>query len=414
MNISGLDHTVVPNVRVPRSVVQRPETFGAVPDGDCLCGDLVIRDGRAAGLHAPTETGPAQIVTPRFTEAHVRLDKCHTVDRMDAVGGDLRAAIEAQAKDRLGWIETDLRARATRGLNELVAAGCSTVRSHVDWPWGEDATTPPVSWHVLTELAQDRRDEVTLQISPLLSTSELVDAEKGDTIGRLVAEQTDVIGVFILDQPDRADGIKAAFRIAQAHDLMLDFHVDEGLADGLDGLTLIAEEAIRTGFDAPILCGHACSLMNVRSDALTAQLDLIAQAELSVVSLPSTNLYLQGRDAGTPDRRGLTRIRELAAAGVNVAIGTDNVRDAFCPLGRHDPRQSLALAALAAHLDPPYGDHLPMITTSAARAMGLSPTYVDGAKTDELLITPASDTSEWLSSVTPPALLKPTLKGVPA
>ena len=62
--------------------------------------------------------------------------------------------------------------------------------------------------------------------------------------------------------------MRAIFKAAEAHGLALDFHVDEGLADGLDGLGMIADLVIETGFEGPVLCGHCCSLMNVEGDAL--------------------------------------------------------------------------------------------------------------------------------------------------
>ncbi|MEL6793718.1 MAG: amidohydrolase family protein, partial [Pseudomonadota bacterium] len=175
--------------------------------------------------------------------------------------------------------------------------------------------------------------------------------------------------------------------------------------DGLDGLRLIAETAIATSFEGAVLCGHACSLANLDGDALKAMTDLVARSGVAVATLPATNLYLQGRSAGAPDRRGLTRVRELRAAGVPVVVGTDNVRDAFCPLGAHDPLQSLSLAVLAAHLDPPFGRYLPMISTGAEAAMGLTQTPVDGAAVGDLLIWNAETTADLISGAPSPAPL---------
>jgi len=214
-----------------------------------------------------------------------------------------------------------------------------------------------------------------------------------------------------LDQSDRRVAIATAVRLAEKYGLALDFHVDEGLHHGLDGLEIIADTLIETGFQGPVLCGHACSLINLTGEPLQALLDKIARAGLTIASLPTSNLYLQGRNTGTPDRRGITRIGELRAAGVPVVVGTDNVRDAFCPLGRHDPRKSLELAALTAHLDPPFGDLLPMITTNAQTALGLSPTTVDGAAVEDLLIFDAASTSDCLTGTTEPKPLANVLTG---
>ncbi|KPA23725.1 Cytosine deaminase [Shimia sp. SK013] len=412
MNLRMLTDQILKDVLVPVSMLAHPDRFGGHKHQDCLHGDLVVRDGKALGLQNHDGHGDArQLVMPKLTECHVHLDKCHSISRMHGVGGDLQAAIEAQALDRAIWTTDDVRDRATRGLQELIGSGCRSVRSHVDWTHGADATVPPLAWHVLNELEQDHRNRVTLQICPLTGIDDLADSDVANSIARLVAATTGVLGAFVFQQPNRQEGIKNAFRVAEKFGLALDFHVDEGLADGLNGLELVADAALEHGFQGPVLCGHACSLANLQGPDLTRVTDKIARAGLTIAALPATNLYLQGRASGTPDRRGITRMRELGAAGVPVVVGTDNVRDAFCPIGRHDPCQSLALAVLTAHLDPPFGDYLPMITTGADRALGLAPAYVDVAAIGDLLLFDATSTSDILSGTTRPVPLSDVCKG---
>lgn len=399
MNVQSPLDATIPSVLAPRSLVADEAEFGGEARGDCLYGDLIVSGGRALGLAPATGDAP-RILTPRLTECHVHLDKCHTVHRLGDVGGDLAAAIAKQAEDRAGWTEADVRARAARGLDELTAAGCSAARSHVDWTVNA-AGDPPLAWHVLRDLAVERRADIRLQLAPLTGVEQVLDAAEGGRIARMAAEAGGALGVFLYDQPERRDAIRAAIRLAEVHGLPLDFHVDEGLDDGLDGVTLIADAVIETGFEGPVLCGHACSLANLQGDDLARAVDLIARSGVAVAALPTTNLYLQDRRDGAPDRRGLTRIRELAAAGVPVVVGSDNVRDAFCPLGRHDPLASLSLAALAAHLDPPCGDWAPMIATAAEAALGLPPTHIDGAAIENLLIWEAETTADLIAA--PPA-----------
>lgn len=412
MTAAAVADAVLRDVMVPLSLLAHPGSFGGRRDQDCLRGDLLIRGGKAVGLTpGPAPEGPARMVLPRLTECHVHLDKCHTISRMAGVGGDLRAAIEAQAADRLNWTAEDIRRRAVQGLDELIAAGCGTIRSHVDWGSPEAGLAPSAAWPVLCELAKEYSSRADLQLAPLAGADDLADRQAAHAIARQIGSAGGVLGVFVLDQPDRRDGIRNAFEAAEKYGLALDFHVDEGLAPGLDGLGIVAEAAVETGFQGPVLCGHACSLMNLEAEALKSLADKLARAAVAVACLPSTNLYLQGRSHGTPDRRGLTRVRELLDAGVRVLAGTDNVRDAFCPLGRHDPLHSLALTALAAHLDPPYGAYLPMITTSAQTALGLAPTYVDGAAIGDLLLFDAASTPDLLAGGIAPRALADALQG---
>ncbi|MDE0695178.1 MAG: amidohydrolase family protein [Boseongicola sp.] len=403
---------VLPNVRVPVSLVARMDKFGGARDQDCVHGDLLIRSGRAERLvpASPTDELP-RLVLPRLTECHVHLDKCYTISRMTGVRGGLQAAIAAQAADRVHWTQGDIRSRAMRGLEELVSSGCGSVRSHVDWGRDDNPNVPSLAWSVLRELAQECSDRVTLQLAPLTDVEQIADPDVADAIAREIASGGGVFGVFVLDQADRRRGIRQAFEAAERHGLALDFHVDEGLDDSLDGLEIIADLAIETGFEGPVLCGHACNLMNLDPESLENLFEKLVLSGISVAALPAANLFLQGRAAGTPDRRGVTRIQELRDADVPVVVGTDNVQDAFCPLGRHDPRQSLALAVLAAHLEPPFGTYFPMITTGARQALGLPSNHVDGASVGDLILFDAATTSDMLAGVSPPKGISAAFQG---
>lgn len=352
-----------------------------------------VKDGKLVKL-APPIGDAAKLVIPYLTEAHCHLDKCHSIARIGQVGGDLAHALAQQRADKERWDEDDLRNRATKGLNEATANGCRTVRSHVDWG---DTAAPSLSWSVLTEIAEETDD---LQLSALCGIDQWADPGFATKLGEILKLTNSVAGAFVHGQDTITDGLANIFDTATRQGLMLDFHVDEGSGD-LNGLEAIADAALASKFEPPILCSHAVSLMDRTPDDFARIADKCARAGITICTLPTTNLYLQGRNGGTPDRRGITRLRELRAAGVKVVVASDNVGDAFCPLGAHDPRAALALACLTAHLDPPLGDWLPAITTDAALALGRAPTMVDGAKLDDLLTCEGGHSADLVSGRTP-------------
>lgn len=411
MNAPGDLQVLAEGVLAPKALLARPETFGGADRGDCLAGDLLARGGQIAGLRA-SAAAPRRLILPRLVEPHVHLDKCHTIDRLSAVGGDLRAAIAAQSRDIAAAGAKDIHERALRGLGELHAAGCGLVRSHVDWSGPEAGFAPPAAWSALREIRAGLADPGSLQLAALTGADDLADAAVAAGVARDLARDEGVLGCFVLDQGvARAPGVRNAFAAAERYGLALDFHVDEGLGEGLDGLELIADAALETSFAGPVLCGHACSLMNRNTDETRRISEKLARAGVVVVSLPTSNLYLQGRGAGTPARRGLTRIHELRAAGVTVALGADNVRDAFCPIGRLDPLHTLSVAVLAAHLDPPFGAHLELITTAAARGLGRAPVFIDEAGPEGLIAFDVASTSELLAGAPRPAPLSAIVTG---
>ena len=374
------------DILIPRSLLRAADSFGGERMGDLQRGQPVVHGDRLVGLLAAAPSQQTKMVIPALTDPHCHLDKCHTIGRLGAVAGDLHTAIAAQVRDKEHWTAEDVRTRALRGLTEAQDAGVGALRSHVDWG---DGSERPLAWDVLREIAQEAED-VTLQLSPLTGIDRMADAAFTDALAQTAAQADGALGAFVQNHEGMQQGINAMFAAAQTFGLPLDFHVDEGLGD-YNGLEMIADAALEARFEHPILCGHACSLMDRDPDSVKRIADKLARAGIAVCALPTTNLYLQDRQAGTPDRRGLTRLRELRGAGVSVLTGSDNVADAFCPLGQFDPTAALHLTALAAHLDPPMAQWLPMISTDARRAMGLPAMYVEDTPLADLRMSDATD-----------------------
>ena len=386
-----LENQVVSNVAVPLSLIRTPSAFQGVMMDDCMFGNLHIRNGRISGMSRPTANATVSgIVIPRLTESHLHLDKCFTISRVTSKVDSFAAALAAQWNDKVNWTTSDVQIRADKAVQELVLNGCGVARTHVDWTHGDAAEQAPFTWAVINEIAQTYKHNIDLQLCALVSTNDMVDYDLAKTIAAQIAKTRGALGVFVLDHANRIPAIENAFRVADEFGLSLDFHVDEGLHLGLDGLDIIAQTALNMGYQGPVLCGHACSLMNYKGEPLERLLDKVAQTSIVIAALPTTNLYLQGRNGGTPDRRGITRVHELITAGVSVICGTDNVADAFYPIGKFDPLLTLTHMVSATHLTPPFGRYLPMITTKAQEALGKEVIYLDNACSDQLNYYPAN------------------------
>ena len=388
---------------MPRALVEEPAAFGGRIERDCLRGDLLTEDGCVHRLLAPGVSADGhpesdlagRILLPRLVEPHCHLDKCHTVSRLGSVGGGLHRAIESQQSDRSRWTRDDLRERMGRGLAELRSSGCGAVRTHIDWdPKHTPEGTTPLAWDVMGEIAGKTSPNLVVQRCALLSLEKFDDRSYVSGVTRLLSASEGVLGVFVLGQAHMARRLRCVIELAEQHALALDFHVDESLEHPPEGLDTIARVVTETGFEGPVLCGHACALTNLEGDPLKRLVETIARSGISIVALPGTNLYLQGRGERTPQRRGITRVRELWDAGVAVAFGSDNVADAFCPVGRLDPMHALALAVVTAHLDPPFGPWLTSVTTNARQAIGLDPQPIDRIRSADLLVADASHTAD--------------------
>lgn len=339
--------------------------------------DIQIEGNRIASL-VPSQARDGGLVTPLFADIHVHLDKTFTIRRIAENGGAkvdcLFDAIDLMSTDRKNWSEADIRARATRGLEAAFEQGVGAMRSHVDW------TTPevPTAWPVLNELRQEWKDRLDLQLAALVHGDLVLDA--GSQIAARVAKDGGVFGAFFYRNAHIEAKIEEMFRLAVQHDLNLDFHVDEGLEVEADGFSLIISATRRHVMGGRVLCGHACSLSLRGPDELQRILDAAANAGTALVSLPTSNLYLQDRIGGkSPRLRGVAPLKEARAAGMDVMLGSDNVGDAFYPYGNYDPLAILRLAAPVCHVEPQ--EWLDSITTLPSRLIGserIQPLQVDG------------------------------------
>jgi cytosine deaminase len=112
--------------------------------------------------------------------------------------------------------------------------------------------------------------------------------------------------------------------------------------------------------------------------------------------LPATELHVKARGDARRTWRGVTRIGELRAAGVNVALATNNIVNPFTPYGHPDLLRQALVAAMAAHLGnlDQLAWLLELITTNPARAIGLEGYgLAEGCRAD-LVVLDAGDPAQ--------------------
>ncbi|MGB3702061.1 MAG: amidohydrolase family protein [Anaerolineales bacterium] len=169
--------------------------------------------------------------------------------------------------------------------------------------------------------------------------------------------------------------IDTAFDLAMELDVDLDIHADLGIPQSitLEELEIvhIARKTIETGYQGRVTAGHVCALDSALPEVAQQVIQLILEAGISVVSQP--DLYRLGREDTHNTRRGLTRVKELLAAGVNVTFASNNVRDALRPMGNLDPLEEALILSYGAHMDTieEFNTLLKMCTYHGAKALGV-------------------------------------------
>jgi cytosine deaminase len=171
-------------------------------------------------------------------------------------------------------------------------------------------------------------------------------------------------------------------QIATDHGRAVDLHTDETLDPNANGLALLADRVL-AGFDLGVTASHCVSLGQQALEVQRATAERVAEAGISVVVLPHTNLFLQGRGQ-YPMPRGLTAVATLRAAGVNVAAGADNLQDPFNPVGRACPFETAGLMVMAAHDLPVQAWR--SVSSDAATVMGRRAEIAPGAPADLIAV----------------------------
>ncbi|MEO0532099.1 MAG: cytosine deaminase [Planctomycetota bacterium] len=339
-----------------------------------------------------------RLLTPLLVDCHVHLDKSFIASRCPAPEGDLHAAIEATEADKPKWTEDDLRLRSERALATAYRAAVGAMRTHVDRrsPHRADRIAPADPLTLMATLRDEWSGRIELQVATLTPLDNFADQADAETFADQAAEHGFVLGAFHYKHPNAEAAIRNLLDAAARRGLDVDFHVDEGLDADATGLRQIAEAVGERGFNGRVLCGHACSLSAMASDAADETIRAVVEAGIGLVALPTTNAYLQDRGEGrTPRRRGLTLVHELRAAGVPVALATDNVCDPFYPYGDFDPVSTLGFAIPYGHLADPVGEWLPAISSAAGKMIGSSTSrpLAPGEPAD-FLVFDARDASE--------------------
>ena len=334
------------------------------------------------------------IVFPGFVDLHTHIDKGHIWPRAPNPDGTHHAALTAVKADReANWSADDVAARAGFGLRCAYAHGTVALRTHLD-SLGDQLE---ITWPVFKQLRTEWAGRITLQAASIVGLS-TYGTPFCERLADVVAEAGGLLGGSGALEPEAPAYIRRIFDLAADRDIDIDLHVDETGDPAAHTLRLIAQEALRRNYGGRVTCGHCCSLAVQDPAEARETIAMVAHAGLSVVSLPMVNLYLQGRCApATPTWRGVTLLHELHAAGVRVAVASDNTRDPFYGFGDLDMAEVFREAVRIGHLDLPVGDWPAAVTSVPASIMGVPAGRVRAGAAADLVLFPARSYSELLS-----------------
>lgn len=349
-----------------------------LPDGRTGV-DVAVRAGRIVeigpalpGQAQVSVEGGGQLLSAPFVDPHFHMDSTlsYGMPRINQSGTLLEGiALWSELKPLL--TPEALIERALQYCDWAVARGLLAIRSHVDIC---DARL----------LAVDAMLEVKRRVAPYLDLQLVAFPQDGvlrapgalDNLKRALAKGVTVVGGiphFERTMAEGAESVRVLCELAAEQGLQVDMHCDESDDPLSRHVETLAAETVRLGLQGRVTGSHLTSMHSMDNYYVSKLLPLIAQAGLHVVANPLINITLQGRHDTYPKRRGMTRVPELIAHGVNVAFGNDCVMDPWYALGSAD---MLETASMGLHVAQMTGQQamrqcFDAVTVNAARVMGL-------------------------------------------
>lgn len=324
------------------------------------------------------------LLAPGFVDCHMHLDKTLIALDTPNESGTLDEAIAITRRRKENFTVAEVRERARKTLDKAIAAGTTTIRTNVD----VDPLAGLVGLEAMLGLKAEYRQRIDIQL--VAFPQEGINKSPGtlELLEEALRLGVDVLGGIPAKDTEPALHIKKVFDLAERYSVPLDIHTDE--SDNPGDLTVleIAAQTEARGLKGRVSVAHCCSLAALEPEELETVLARLGS--LNFVSLPSTNLYLQGRRDTHKVRRGIAPVKAMLAKGLNVAFASDNVRDAFNPFGNANPLQVALLAAHGCHMGgtAELEQVFRMITLTPGSIVGISNAIAPGNKAD-LVIVPA-------------------------
>lgn len=311
-----------------------------------------------------------KLVIPGLVDAHFHLDKVRLLDRCLASTGNFQEALEQTLRAKKSFTVDDIQTRASQHIEHAISFGTTAMRSHVE----VDPSIGLTGMQALVPLRDRYRKRLTLQLAVFAQEGITQHSDVADLLHQAMKMGGDVIGSAPYVDPDPVQNIRIIFDLAEEFDCDVDFHLD--FLDNSEPLVVptVIEETHRRGWRGRVCLGHMTKLAALEPEALGAIATQLAEADIAVLALPASDLYMMGRNDTHNQRRGVAPMHRLSEAGVTTGIATNNVQNLFTPFGDGDMLKICTLIAQVLHLGTPQHHEfcLAMATTNAAKAMGLS------------------------------------------
>ncbi|MDN6161251.1 MAG: amidohydrolase family protein [Atopostipes sp.] len=369
--------------------------------------EILIEDGKFSkfgqdlGEADETIDLKGRLVLPPYVDSHLHLDY-YFIGQNDEIkneSGTLFEAINLWNDYKKGTTKEEMKDRIRRAVKEVASYGTQYIRAQTD------CTDPNLAGiKAALEVRDELKDNITIQVVAFPQNGMYSYEEDGKTGRDLVEEAlqlgADCVGGIPHNEWSSEDGkksIKEIVRLAKKYDKLIDVHCDETDDAQARFIETLNAEVMHQNYGKFTTASHTSSFGSADDSYAFRMMGLFRQSEMNFVSLPTENLFLQGRQDTYPKRRGLTRVKEFVDQDINVAFGQDSIVDLWYPAGSGNLMNILDNGIHAAQLmrNEDFPRNFDLVTYNGAELMQLEEVYgLDEGKPANFIVLDAPNVFE--------------------
>lgn len=346
--------------------------------------DVLIQDGKFKKIaeDIPEEPGmevldgEGKLLLPQFVESHVHLDSALTAGEPRwNLSGTLFEGIACWSERKSTLSKRDVMDRARDTVRRQAKNGIGYVRTHVD------VTDPTlVALQGLLELKEELKEEVTIQVVAFPQEGILSYPKAKELMEEAMKMGADAVGGiphFEFTREYGVESVNVLMNLAEKYDRLVDVHCDEIDDEQSRYIETVATRAYESGMKERVTASHTTSMHSFNNAYASKLFRVLMLSGMNLVANPLVNTHLQGRFDTYPKRRGVTRVKELLAADINVSFGHDDIFDPWYPLGDGN---MLDVVHMGLHVCQMMGyeeilNSYRLVTYHGARTLHLGETY---------------------------------------
>lgn len=365
---------------------------------------LTVEQGRFSAIEPQSDTLTAapnsdtidaqgNLLSAPFVEPHIHLDAVLTAGQPNwNQSGTLFEGIERWAERKPMLTAEDIEQRVLKTVQLLVENGVQYIRTHVD------VTDPSLTaLKTIAGLKEKLSKAVELQIVAFPQEGICSFPNGKQLMEQAVEHGADVIGGIPHFEYTREYGVESmhwVVALAKKHGLLVDVHCDEIDDEASRFLEVLATAALEQDMGERVTASHTTAMHSYNNAYCSKLFRLLKKSKINFISCPTESIHLQGRFDTFPKRRGITRVKELREAGMNVCLAQDSIQDPWYPLGNGKLLRVLDAGLHICHMMG-YRDlstALDLITNNGAKTLQVEEQYgIEVGKPANFIILQGSD-----------------------